>query len=256
VKGLANPGQRHRFGSAHERARHEIELLQGASHAFDLAEFLAGRQTPVFFGSAINNFGVGEVLDALVDLAPSPQPKKAMERDVAPAEEAFTGVVFKIQANMDPAHRDRVAFVRVCSGRFERGMRLKLTRTGKEVKTTSAMSFLSQRRDVLDEAFPGDIVGLPNRGLIHLGDTLTESWEALHFMGLPFFAPEIFYTVDVADPIRIKQLRTGLQQLGEEGAIQVFRPYRGGSLLLGAVGQLQIEVVAHRSKPNIPRARE
>jgi peptide chain release factor 3 len=125
-------------------------------------------------------------------------------------------------------------------------MRLKLARTGKEVKTASAMSFLSQRREVLDEAFPGDIVGFPNRGLIHLGDTLTESGEALHFMGLPFFAPEIFCTVDVADPIRTKQLRTGLQQLGEEGAIQVFRPYRGGPLLLGAVGQLQIEVVAHR----------
>jgi peptide chain release factor 3 len=199
----------------------------------------------VFFGSAINNFGVQEVLDALVELAPPPGPKPALQRAVDPTEEKFTGVVFKIQANMDPAHRDRVAFVRVCSGRFERGMGLKLARTGKEVKTASAMSFLSQRREILEDAWPGDIIGLPNRGLLQLGDTLTEG-EKLQFTGLPFFAPEIFHTVEVKDPIRNKQLRTGLQQLGEEGAIQVFRPHNGGALLLGAVGPLQLDVVAHR----------
>jgi peptide chain release factor 3 len=188
---------------------------------------------------------VREVLDALVELAPPPGSKPAVQRVIEPVEEKFTGVVFKIQANMDPAHRDRVAFVRVCSGKFERGMKLKVVRTGKEVKTASAMSFLSQRREVLDDAWPGDIVGFPNRGLLQLGDTLTEG-ETLQFTGLPFFAPEIFHTVEVADPIRNKQLRIGLQQLGEEGAIQVFRPVQGGALLLGAVGPLQLDVVAHR----------
>jgi len=245
ITGLASPESEERFGEVFAGARTEIELLQAASHSFDRADFLAGRQTPVFFGSAINNFGVKEILDALIDLAPPPGPKPAVQRAVRPEEEKFTGVVFKIQANMDPAHRDRVAFVRVASGRFERGMKVKLVRTGKDVKTAAAVSFLSQRREVLEDAWPGDIVGLPNRGVLQLGDTLTEG-EELQFTGLPFFAPEIFYTVEVADPMRNKQLRTGLQQLGEEGAIQVFRPVQGGALLLGAVGQLQIDVVAHR----------
>ncbi|HET7546764.1 MAG TPA: peptide chain release factor 3 [Usitatibacter sp.] len=245
IAGLDNPQTSARFGDAFAQAKGEIELLQGASEGFDREAFLRGAQTPVFFGSAINNFGVHEVLDALVELAPPPGPKPAVQRVVEPTEPRFTGVVFKIQANMDPAHRDRVAFVRVCSGRFERGMKLVLSRTGKEVKTASAVSFLSQRREVLEDAYPGDIVGLPNRGVLQLGDTLTEG-ETLQFTGLPFFAPEIFVTVEVADPIRNKQLRTGLQQLGEEGAIQVFRPHNGGALLLGAVGQLQLDVVAHR----------
>ncbi|MGE5094148.1 MAG: peptide chain release factor 3 [Betaproteobacteria bacterium] len=245
IEGIDNPECVKRFGDAFEQARNEIDLLQNASAGFDNEAFLAGKQTPVFFGSAINNFGVKEVLDALVGLAPPPGPKAALQRVVQSTEEKFTGVVFKIQANMDPAHRDRVAFVRVCSGRFERGMKLKLARTGKEVKTATAVSFLSQRRDLLEDAYPGDIVGLPNRGVLQLGDTLTEG-ETLQFTGLPFFAPEIFQTVEVADPIRNKQLRTGLQQLGEEGAIQVFRPHQGGALLLGAVGQLQLDVVAYR----------
>src|SRR5580765_4342124 len=204
ISGIDNPDNERRFGDAFTHARGEIELLEGASHEFHREEFLRGEQTPVFFGSAINNFGVHEVLDALIDLAPPPGPKAAVQRVVEPTEEKFTGVVFKIQANMDPAHRDRVAFVRVASGRFERGMKLKSSRTSKEVKTASAVSFLSQRRDILTEG------------------------EMLQFTGLPFFAPEIFHTVEVADPIRNKQLRTGLQQLGEEGAIQVFRPAQGG----------------------------
>jgi peptide chain release factor 3 len=245
ISGIANPENEKRFGDVFAHARGEIELLTGASHEFHRDEFLAGKQTPVFFGSAINNFGVKEILDSLIDLAPPPGPKPAVQRTVEPTEEKFTGVVFKIQANMDPAHRDRVAFVRVASGRFERGMKVKLVRTGKEVKTASAVSFLSQRREVLEDAWPGDIVGLPNRGVLQLGDTITEG-ETLQFTGLPFFAPEIFYNVEVADPMRNKQLRVGLQQLGEEGAIQVFRPVQGGPLLLGAVGQLQIDVVAHR----------
>jgi peptide chain release factor 3 len=247
IEGIANPVSVQRFGDAFEQARSEIELVHGASPAFDRSEFLAGRQTPVFFGSAINNFGVREVLDALIDLAPPPGPKPAMQRVVQPAEEKFTGVVFKIQANMDPAHRDRVAFVRVCSGRFVRGMQVKLSRNGKELRTSNVVSFLSQRRDLLEEAYPGDVIGIPNHGVLQLGDTLTEG-EPLQFTGLPFFAPEMFYAVELADPLRSKQLRSGLAQLGEEGAIQVFRPHTGGALLLGAVGQLQLEVVAHRLK--------
>ncbi|MBC7666151.1 MAG: peptide chain release factor 3, partial [Caulobacter sp.] len=212
---------------------------------FDEEAFLEGRQTPMFFGSAINNFGVQEILDALVNLAPSPGVRPAMQRDVQPDEAKFTGVVFKIQANMDPSHRDRIAFLRVASGHFERGMRLKVVRSGKELRPNTVVSFLSQRRELLDEAFAGDIIGIPNHGVLQLGDTLTEG-ESLQFTGLPFFAPELFRTVEVADPLKTKQLRAGLTQLGEEGAIQVFRPVLGTVLLLGAVGQLQFEVVAHR----------
>jgi peptide chain release factor 3 len=199
----------------------------------------------MFFGSAVNNFGVREVLDALVDLAPAPGERAAIQRIVQPEEPKFSGVVFKIQANMDPAHRDRIAFLRVASGHFERGMRLKVVRSGKELRPNTVVSFLSQRRELLDEAFAGDIIGIPNHGVLQLGDTLTEG-EALQFTGLPFFAPEMFRSVEVADPLRTKQLKAGLAQLGEEGAIQVFRPIAGTVLLLGAVGQLQFEVVAHR----------
>lgn len=223
-------------------------MINEAAPAFDHDAFLAGKQTPVFFGSAINNFGVQEVLDALVELAPRPGPRQALEREVKPEEPKFTGVVFKVQANMDPAHRDRVAFVRVSSGRFERGMRLKVARTNKEMRPNNVVSFLSQRRELLDEAYAGDVIGIPNHGVLQLGDVLTEG-ESLHFTGLPFFAPELFQAVEVKDPLRTKQLRIGLTQLGEEGAIQVFRPEAaGGALLLGAVGQLQFEVVAHRLK--------
>jgi peptide chain release factor 3 len=245
LAGLDNPDAQARFGSAFEQARDEIELVRGASPAFDAKAFRRAEQTPVFFGSAINNFGVREVLDALVDLAPPPAPRLAMQREVLPEEPKFSGVVFKIQANMDPAHRDRIAFVRICSGRFERGMKLRIVRNGKELKTNTVVSFLSQRRELLENAWPGDIIGIPNHGLLQLGDTLTEG-ESLQFTGLPFFAPEIFQTVELVDPMRSKQLRIGLTQLGEEGAIQVFRPHLGGALILGAIGQLQFEVVAHR----------
>jgi peptide chain release factor 3 len=245
IDGLTNPIYAERFGAAYEHARHDIELVREAAPPFDEAEFLAGHQTPMFFGSAINNFGVQEVLDALVDLAPPPGDRPAIQRVVHPDETKFSGVVFKIQANMDPAHRDRIAFVRVASGHFERGMRLTVVRSGKELRPNTVVSFLSQRRELLDEAFAGDIIGIPNHGVLQLGDTLTEG-EALQFTGLPFFAPEMFRTVEVADPLRTKQLKAGLRQLGEEGAIQVFHPVGGGMLLLGAVGQLQFEVVAHR----------
>src|SRR5690554_4961115 len=248
IDGLENPVIRERFGDPFEKAHEEIVLIKEASADFDHDAFLADQQTPLFFGSAINNFGVQEVLDALVNMAPPPGPRVALEREVQPDEKKFTGVVFKVQANMDPAHRDRVAFVRISSGTFERGMRLRVSRTGRDIRTNNVVSFLSQRRDLLDKAYAGDIIGIPNHGLLQLGDVLTEG-ETLHFTGLPFFAPELFRGVEVKDPLRTKQLRTGLTQLGEEGAIQVFRPVAaGGTLLLGAVGQLQFEVVAHRLK--------
>ena len=245
IEGLNNPEIARRFGDEFVRAKAEIELVAGASHAFDRSRFLAAKQTPIFFGSAINNFGVQEVLDAVVDLAPPPLGRAALERMVEAGEKKFAGVVFKIQANMDPAHRDRIAFVRVCAGHFERGQGLKVVRSGKTVRPSSVVTFMSQRRELLEEAYAGDIIGIPNHGTLQLGDTLTEG-ESLQFTGLPFFAPEMFQAVEVADPLRAKQLKHGLAQLGEEGAIQVFRPHLGGPLLLGAVGQLQFEVVAHR----------
>jgi len=245
LAGLTNPAYAERFGMQYENAQGEVELVREAAPEFSAEAFLSGRQTPMFFGSAVNNFGVQEVLDALVELAPAPGERAAMQRVVEPEEPKFSGVVFKIQANMDPAHRDRIAFLRVASGHFQRGMRLKVVRSGKELRPNTVVSFLSQRRELLDEAFAGDIIGIPNHGVLQLGDTITEG-EALQFTGLPFFAPEMFRAVEVADPLKTKQLREGLRQLGEEGAIQVFRPEAGTVLLLGAVGQLQFEVVAHR----------
>ena len=243
--GLDNAESAKRFGVEWTQAKDELELVEGASPTFEMQAFLDGKQTPMLFGSAINNFGVREVLDALVDLAPPPGPKPAIQRVVEPTEPKFSGVVFKIQANMDPAHRDRIAFVRCASGHFERGMKLKVVRSGKELRPNTVVSFLSQRRELLEEAYAGDIIGIPNHGVLQLGDTLTEG-ESLQFTGLPFFAPEMIRSVEVADPLRTKQLKAGLTQLGEEGAIQVFRPMAGSVLMLGAVGQLQFEVVQHR----------
>ncbi|MCH8857282.1 MAG: peptide chain release factor 3 [Proteobacteria bacterium] len=245
LEGLDNPLYAERFGMQYDNAAGEIELVREAAPEFSHDDFLTGKQTPMFFGSAVNNFGVQEVLDALVELAPAPDKRDAMQRTVKPEEPKFTGVVFKIQANMDPAHRDRIAFVRVASGRFERGMNLKVVRSGKTLRPNTVVTFMSQKRELLDEAFAGDIIGIPNHGVLQLGDTITEG-EALQYTGLPFFAPEMFRSVEVADPLKTKQLREGLRQLGEEGAIQVFRPEAGSVLLLGAVGQLQFEVVAHR----------
>ncbi|MXS86284.1 peptide chain release factor 3 [Nitrosomonas sp. HPC101] len=247
ITDLSDPTVIKRFGTNLEQAQQEIDLINGAAPEFDQAVFLAGQQTPVFFGSAINNFGVQEVLDTLVELAPSPGPRQAIQREIQPTEKKFSGVVFKIQANMNPAHRDRIAFVRICSGEFRRGMNLKVVRSGKDVRTSTVVSFLSQRRELLETAYAGDIIGIPNHGTLQLADTLTEG-DQLQFTGLPFFAPEIFQTVEIADPLRSKQLKLGLTQLGEEGAIQVFRPHIGSMLLLGAVGTLQFEVVTHRLK--------
>ena len=238
---------RSRFGTEFQQAEQEIDLVTTAAPSFDASEFLAGKQTPMFFGSAVNNFGVQEVLDALVDVAPHPGPRKAIEREVAPTESKFSGVVFKIQANMDPSHRDRIAFVRVLSGRFEHGMKFKVLRTGKDFRPTSVVTFLSQRRDRVDEAYAGDIIGLTTHGGLQLGDSLSEG-EGLQFTGLPFFAPELFASVELKDPMRSKQLQKGLMELGQEGAIQVFKPLLGSEMLLGAIGQLQFEVVQARLK--------
>ena len=243
-----------RFGHAFETAFESMELATGASPAYDHAAFLAGQQTPVFFGSGVNNFGVMEVLDALVDLAPSPQKRISSTRvnrapvvkEVQPADEFFSGVVFKVQANMDANHRDRIAFVRMASGKYTPGMKLKVMRTAKELRPTSVVTFMSQRREAVNEAYAGDIVGFTTHGGVQLGDTITDGSVNLQYTGLPFFAPVLFMTVVLKNPLRTKQLQQGLAQLGEEGAIQVFRPEVGGNMLLGAVGQLQFEVVQHR----------
>jgi peptide chain release factor 3 len=247
---------RTRFGHDYELAEQTIELLAGAAPAFDESAFVDAKQTPVFFGSGVNNFGVQEVLDALVDLAPPPAARHVTRADgsdveVPPAAGGFSGVVFKVQANMDPSHRDRIAFVRVNSGRYGSGQKLRVQRTGKELRPTSVVTFLSQRREAVEEAYAGDIIGFTTHGGVQLGDTITDSEAPLTFgsyTGLPFFAPELFQTVELANPMKSKQLQQGLMQLGEEGAIQVFRPTVGGAMLLGAIGQLQFEVVAHRLK--------
>ncbi len=245
-----------RFGFEIDAAFESMELATGASPTFDREAFLAGKQTPVFFGSGVNNFGVMEVLDALVDLAPSPGPrtssfivnKQPVVKEVQPEDDAFSGVVFKVQANMDANHRDRIAFVRMASGKYTPGMKLKVMRTAKELRPTSVVTFMSQRREAVEEAYAGDIVGFTTHGGVQLGDTITDGSVNLLYTGLPFFAPEMFMTVVLRNPLRTKQLQQGLAQLGEEGAIQVFRPEVGGNMLLGAVGQLQFEVVQHRLK--------
>jgi len=245
LAGLDNDEARKRFGMYYEQAQGEIELVSGASEPFDRDAFLAGKQTPVFFGSAINNFGVREVLDALADLAPPPGARPALQRTVDPSEEKFSGVVFKIQANMDPAHRDRIAFLRVCSGKFERGMKMKHLRINREIAASSVVTFMSHDRELVEEAYAGDIIGIPNHGNIQIGDSFSEG-EQLAFTGIPFFAPELFRSVRIKNPLKIKQLQKGLQQLGEEGAVQVFKPMSGADLILGAVGVLQFEVVTSR----------
>lgn len=245
VKGIDNPRLAEMFPMEMEQLKMEVELVKGASNPFVLEEFLAGTLTPVFFGSAINNFGVREVLNALLDWAQPPLGRHATVRDVQPTETAFSGFVFKIQANMDPAHRDRIAFLRVCSGRFERGMRLKHLRLNREIKVSSVVTFMASSREQVEEAYAGDIIGLPNHGNMQIGDSFSEG-EVLQFTGIPYFAPEIFRSVRIRNPLKVKQLHKGLQQLGEEGAVQVFKPVMGSELILGAVGVLQFEVVASR----------
>jgi peptide chain release factor 3 len=245
IDGLDSPAAAEFLGDRAQAFRDEIELVRGASHTFSHDDYLAGRQTPVFFGSAINNFGVTELLAAFVEYAPSPLPRATTTRTVDAFEEKLTGFVFKIQANMDPGHRDRIAFMRICSGRYAKGMRLFHVRLGKEMRVADALTFLAADRQHTEEAHAGDIIGLHNHGTINIGDTMTEG-ERLTFTGIPNFAPEMFRRVVLRDPMRMKALQKGLDQLCEEGATQVFRPLRNNDLILGAVGMLQFDVVAFR----------
>ena len=284
IRGIDNPALDERLGAQAQELREEVELVRGASHAPDTGAYLAAARTPVFFGSALNNFGVRELLDTFVELAPPPGARTALvrgrtlpaaacpgrarasagetpgprtepapppgecaagQRTVAPGEDPFSGFVFKIQANMDPRHHDRVAFLRITSGRYRRGMRMRHVRTGKDVQVANAITFMARDRERVDDAYAGDVIGLHNHGTIRIGDTFTQG-EALKFTGIPNFAPELFRRVILRDPLRLKALRKGLDQLGEEGATQVFRPLAANDLILGAVGVLQFDVVAWR----------
>ncbi len=236
-----------RLRGSHADLAEELELVREAAHPFDPQAFLAGRQTPVFFGSALHTFGVRQLLDTFVEVAPPPQPRDATQRVVAADEEKFSGFVFKIQANMDPAHRDRVAFLRVCSGSYKRGMRMRHVRLGRDVQVANAITFLASDRDHVEDAWPGDIIGLHNHGTIQIGDTFTQG-EELRFHGVPSFAPELFRRAELRDPLRAKALRKGLEQLCEEGASQLFMPLRNNDLIVGAVGTLQFDVTAFRLK--------
>ena len=244
IEGIDNPRLDEEFPLEIGQLREDVDLLQGASNPFSLEDFLAGKQTPVFFGSGINNFGVQEILQALLDWAPPPQARDAGKRMVQPAEAPFTGFVFKIQANMDPRHRDRIAFFRICSGRYTSGMKVRHVRAGRDMKLANALTFMANERVHKEDGVAGDIIGIHNHGQLQIGDTLTEG-ENLGFRGIPYFSPEMFRAARLRDPLKSKQLEKGLKELGEEGAIQVFE-LDGGNLLLGAVGQLQFEVVEQR----------
>ncbi|OGT19845.1 MAG: peptide chain release factor 3 [Gammaproteobacteria bacterium RBG_16_57_12] len=247
IQGLNNPRLDELFGPMASELRDEVELVKGASNAFDVQAYRAGELTPVFFGSAINNFGITELLDAFVEYAPAPLPRATLSRTVLPEENKFSGFVFKIQANMDPAHRDRIAFLRVCSGQYNQGMKLHHVRIGRDVKVGNAITFMAGDRGQTAEAYPGDIIGLHNHGTIQIGDTFTEG-EVLKFTGIPHFAPELFRRARLKDPMRMKALQKGLEQLCEEGASQLFRPLHNNDLIVGAVGVLQFDVVAYRLK--------
>ncbi|HYQ70320.1 MAG TPA: peptide chain release factor 3, partial [Gammaproteobacteria bacterium] len=247
IKGLDNPLLDEVLGDQATELRDEMELVQGASHSFDVHAYLQGDLTPVFFGSAINNFGVSELLDHFVENAPAPLPRNAVSRKVDSLEEDFSGFVFKIQANMDPAHRDRIAFLRICSGSYRKGMKMRHVRLGRDVQISNALTFMASDRGHVDAAFSGDIIGLHNHGTIRIGDTFSQG-EDLRYTGIPNFAPELFRRAILNDPLRMKALQKGLDQLCEEGATQLFRPLKNNDLILGAVGILQFDVVAHRLK--------
>ena len=247
INGLDSVEARELLGVYYDDYLEEIELVKGASHEFDLDEYLAGRLTPVFFGTALANFGVREMLDGFVEWAPKPLPRQTKTREIDPQESSFSGFVFKIQANMDPKHRDRIAFMRICSGSYKKGMKMKHTRLGKDVKVADAVSFKAGDRALVEEAFSGDIIGLHNHGTIQIGDTFSEG-EDIKFTGIPHFAPELFRRIRLKDPLKTKQLQKGLQQLSEEGSTQVFFPTNNNDIVVGAVGVLQFEVVAYRLK--------
>lgn len=225
--------------------REEVAMVKAIYPPFNREHYLEGHLTPVFFGSAVNNFGVRELLEALCEFAPSPRTQAAEPRSIAPNEEKFTGFVFKIQANMDKNHRDRIAFVRICSGKYTRGMKVLHVRSGKTLALNNPVLFLARERELAEEAYAGDILGIPNHGNLHIGDALTEG-EQLVFSGIPSFAPELFQRVRLDDPLKSKQLKAALEQLAEEGASQIFKPLDGANWIIGVVGQLQFDVIASR----------
>lgn len=227
--------------------REEVDLIQGTTAPFSLDEFLSGKQTPVFFGSAINNFGIQNLLDGFTEYAPKPGGRESDLREVKPNENKLTGFVFKIQANMDPKHHDRLAFMRIVSGQYNKGMKVLQVSTGKQIKISNAVTFMSRERSSAEVAHAGDVIGIHNHGGISIGDTFTQG-EKLSFQGIPNFAPELFRRAQLKDPLKAKALQKGLDQLSEEGATQVFRPISNSSQILGAVGVLQFDVVAHRLK--------
>ncbi|MDE6802982.1 MAG: peptide chain release factor 3 [Muribaculaceae bacterium] len=228
-----------------KKLRDDIELIDGVYPEFDTEEYLRGNLAPVFFGSALNTFGVKELLDCFVKIAPSPRPIQAEEREVNPSEPAFSGFVFKIHANMDPNHRSCIAFVKVCSGEFKRNFNYKHVRTGKFIRFAAPTAFMAQKKSIVDEAYPGDIVGIPDTGNFKIGDTLTEG-EELHYRGLPSFSPEMFKYIENTDPMKSKQLEKGIQQLMDEGVAQLFINQFNGRKIIGTVGQLQFEVIQYR----------
>ena len=240
------PELEERVGEADARQlRDDLELIEGVYPPFERTTYLSAEVAPVFFGSALNNFGVQELLDCFVRIAPSPQPTRAEEREVLPGEPRFTGFIFKITANIDPNHRACTAFCKVCSGRFQRGAPYLHVRQGKTVRFSSPTQFMAQRKSTIEEAYPGDIVGLPDNGIFKIGDTLTEG-EILHFRGLPSFSPELFKYIENADPMKSKQLEKGINQLMDEGVAQLFVNQFNGRKLIGTVGQLQFEVIQYR----------
>ena len=245
IEGLDSDAARELLGDEYPDFVDEIDLVRGASHPFDAEAFLAGKLSPVFFGTALGNFGVREMLDDFVEWAPPPLGREAKEREVSAGEPQFSGFVFKIQANMDPRHRDRIAFLRLCSGRYDKGMKMRHVRIGKEVRIADAVTFKAGERVLVEEAVAGDIIGLHNHGTIQIGDTFTAG-EDLNFTGIPHFAPELFRRIRLRDPMKSKQLQKGLQQLSEEGSTQVFAPLNNADLIVGAVGQLQFDVVVYR----------
>ena len=245
IHGLESKEAKSCLADMWEQLKEEIELVQGASHAFDVGEYLAGKLTPVYFGAALLNFGVLEMMEGFVEYAPAPQSRETNEKPIAAEQADFSGFVFKIQANMDPRHRDRIAFMRVCSGKYQQGMKMKHVRIGKEVRVSDAVTFLAGERARTDDAWAGDIIGLHNHGTIRIGDTFTMGAD-YRYSGIPHFAPELFRRVRLKDPLKSKQLRQGLAQLSEEGAVQVFMPLANNDLILGAVGILQFDVVIFR----------
>ena len=247
IKGLRSNEANDLLGSYHEDFRNQIDLVNGASHQYEQDLYLKGEMTPVYFGTALGNFGVKEMLDDFVKWAPMPGNRETDSRIVAAKENEFSGFVFKIQANMDPKHRDRIAFMRICSGEYIKGMKLRHNRIDKDIKVADAVTFKAGEREQTEVAVSGDIIGLHNHGTIQIGDTFTAG-EVLKFKGIPHFAPELFKRIRLKDPLKLKQLQKGLTQLSEEGSTQVFMPLRNNDLLVGAVGVLQFEVVAYRLK--------